>query len=136
MVENISDEDETGGVFHITILSYLETPQYLRKGLFPSITVRNLLHDEPGNTEYLDMEKELVEDETINGFFQNPLKNIFSGAKKGFSDVIDGSNKWVCVLMVKDWWPIATGFRRRLSGLQPRVASDIWCCMKVEMEVG
>ncbi|KAL2512448.1 Auxin-responsive protein [Abeliophyllum distichum] len=76
-----------------------------------------------------------LKNETNNGFFQNPLKNIFLGAKRGFSDAIDGSNEWVCVLMVKDWWPIATGFRRRLSGLQPRVAGDIWCCMEVEVEV-
>ncbi|KAL2463796.1 Nucleic acid-binding [Forsythia ovata] len=35
MVENSSDEDDTGAAFLIRILSYLETPQYLRKGLFP-----------------------------------------------------------------------------------------------------
>ncbi|XP_022866971.1 putative methyltransferase C9orf114 homolog isoform X3 [Olea europaea var. sylvestris] len=34
MVENNTDEDETGAAFLIRILSYLETPQYLRKGLF------------------------------------------------------------------------------------------------------
>ncbi|KAL2495530.1 PPM-type phosphatase domain-containing protein [Forsythia ovata] len=75
-----------------------------------------------------------LKNEANNGFFQNPLKNIFSSAKRDFSDAIDGSNKWVCVLMVKDWWPIATGFRRRLSGPQPRVADDIWCCMEVEVD--
>ncbi|KAL2516189.1 Auxin-responsive protein IAA27 [Forsythia ovata] len=39
-----------------------------------------------------------LKDETNNGFSQNPLKNIFSGAKRGFSDAIDGSNKWgLCI---------------------------------------
>ncbi|CAI9770993.1 unnamed protein product [Fraxinus pennsylvanica] len=35
VVENDTDEGETGAAFLIRILSYLETPQYLRKGLFP-----------------------------------------------------------------------------------------------------
>ncbi|KAF9673906.1 hypothetical protein SADUNF_Sadunf10G0072600 [Salix dunnii] len=33
--ENNSDENESGGVFFTRILRYLETPQYLRKALFP-----------------------------------------------------------------------------------------------------
>jgi len=32
---NNSDENENGGAFFIRILRYLETPQYLRKALFP-----------------------------------------------------------------------------------------------------
>ena len=32
---NNSDEDESGAAFLIRILKYLETPQYLRKALFP-----------------------------------------------------------------------------------------------------
>ncbi|KAG7028917.1 putative methyltransferase C9orf114-like protein, partial [Cucurbita argyrosperma subsp. argyrosperma] len=32
---NNSDEDEIGAAFLIRILKYLETPQYLRKALFP-----------------------------------------------------------------------------------------------------
>ncbi|XP_022861640.1 uncharacterized protein LOC111382012 [Olea europaea var. sylvestris] len=35
VVENNSDEYETGAAFLIRILRYLEKPQYLRKGLFP-----------------------------------------------------------------------------------------------------
>lgn len=30
-----SDDNETGAAFLIRILQYLETPQYLRKSLFP-----------------------------------------------------------------------------------------------------
>lgn len=30
-----SDEDESGAAFLVRILRYLETPQYLRKALFP-----------------------------------------------------------------------------------------------------
>ncbi|KAL9352805.1 hypothetical protein Peur_055485 [Populus x canadensis] len=33
--DNNSDENESGGAFFIRILRYLETPQYLRKALFP-----------------------------------------------------------------------------------------------------
>jgi predicted SPOUT superfamily RNA methylase MTH1 len=32
---NNSDENESGTAFFIRILRYLETPQYLRKALFP-----------------------------------------------------------------------------------------------------
>lgn len=34
MVEDSSDENESGTAFLIRILRYLETPQYLRKNLF------------------------------------------------------------------------------------------------------
>ena len=33
--ENNSDDNESGAAFLIRILRYLETPQYLRKSLFP-----------------------------------------------------------------------------------------------------
>ncbi|KAJ8573726.1 hypothetical protein K7X08_010237 [Anisodus acutangulus] len=34
-MENRSDEDESGAAFLLRILKYMETPQYLRKSLFP-----------------------------------------------------------------------------------------------------
>lgn len=35
IMENDSDENESGAAFLIRILRYLETPQYLRRSLFP-----------------------------------------------------------------------------------------------------
>ncbi|KAG6766093.1 hypothetical protein POTOM_030159 [Populus tomentosa] len=35
MTDNYSDENESGAAFFVRILRYLETPQYLRKALFP-----------------------------------------------------------------------------------------------------
>lgn len=35
-----------------------------------------------------------LEDNKTSGFSLSPLKNFFSGAKRGFSDAIDGSGKW------------------------------------------
>nr|KJB56780.1 hypothetical protein B456_009G135900 [Gossypium raimondii] len=40
--------------------------------------------------------KDLETNDKSNGFVGSPLKNLVSGAKRGFSDAIDGSNgKWV-----------------------------------------
>ncbi|XVE88863.1 hypothetical protein DITRI_Ditri19aG0102900 [Diplodiscus trichospermus] len=40
--------------------------------------------------------KDLESNDKSNGFAVSPLKNLVSGAKRGFSDAIDGSNgKWV-----------------------------------------
>ncbi|KAL2486959.1 Ribonucleoside-diphosphate reductase small chain A [Abeliophyllum distichum] len=51
--------------------------------------------------------------------------------------LVNGSAVAVIINMwgKKDWWPIATDFRRRMFGRQPRVAGDIWCFMEVEVEV-
>lgn len=35
-----------------------------------------------------------LKDDTNGGFSQSPLKNFVSGAKRGFSDAINGSGKW------------------------------------------
>ncbi|KAK4379866.1 hypothetical protein RND71_001728 [Anisodus tanguticus] len=61
-MENGSDEDESAAAFLLRILKYMETPQYLRKSLFPMhnnlryavrITVRN--YDEISIVKNLDM---------------------------------------------------------------------------------
>ncbi|GMQ08584.1 hypothetical protein CsSME_00052248 [Camellia sinensis var. sinensis] len=36
-----------------------------------------------------------LEDKANNGYSLSPMKNFVSGAKRGFSDAIDGSGKWV-----------------------------------------
>ncbi|KAL3840875.1 hypothetical protein ACJIZ3_025466 [Penstemon smallii] len=36
-----------------------------------------------------------LKDESVNGFSHSPLKNFVSGAKRGFSDAINDSGKWV-----------------------------------------
>lgn len=42
------DEDESGAAFLIRILNYLETPQYLRKALFPRHnSLRFVVRSEP-----------------------------------------------------------------------------------------
>ncbi|TYH28453.1 hypothetical protein ES288_A02G144300v1 [Gossypium darwinii] len=54
--------------------------------------------------------KETEENERSNGFAVSPLKNLMSGAKRGFSDAIDGPNgKWVFPMHGKSDVELAKG---------------------------
>ncbi|XVF74551.1 hypothetical protein PTKIN_Ptkin13bG0119000 [Pterospermum kingtungense] len=54
--------------------------------------------------------KDLESNDKSNGFPASPLKNLVSGAKRGFSDAIDGSNgKWVFPMSAKSDVELAKG---------------------------
>ncbi|KAB2037297.1 hypothetical protein ES319_D03G064900v1 [Gossypium barbadense] len=54
--------------------------------------------------------KDLESNERSNGFAVSPLKNLMSGAKRGFSDAIDGPNgKWVFPMNGKSDVELAKG---------------------------
>ncbi|XWS18980.1 hypothetical protein CRYUN_Cryun32bG0091400 [Craigia yunnanensis] len=54
--------------------------------------------------------KDLESNDKSNGFSVSPLKNLVSGAKRGFSDAIDGSNgKWVFPMNGKSDVELAKG---------------------------
>ncbi|KAE8656980.1 Auxin-responsive protein IAA27 [Hibiscus syriacus] len=86
-----STEEKTGKTANDTCLNLKETE--LRLGLPGSQSPERKL-SLFGN--------DLETNDKSNGFAGGPLKNLVSGAKRGFSDAIDGSNgKWVFSMNVK-----------------------------------
>ncbi|KAF4365047.1 hypothetical protein F8388_001795 [Cannabis sativa] len=63
-----SDENESGADFLIRILKYLETPQYLRKALFPmhSVTLKERAPNSSGTLVDVGLNKNFVIDQVLN----------------------------------------------------------------------